>query len=143
MENKRWLTICWEDKFDELENIKLNDKDVYEGILLIKPPFADITLSDGFWQNLNNKFGKMFDMGEEEEIEANILPDIITEITLFSKTQYSKKGNYEVKIGTQLQPEKKEIFENISFDELREIIKKIGEFLLDADTKKKNITVML
>ncbi len=107
MENRKWLTMCWEEKFDELENVKLNDKDIYEGIMLIKPPFADLTLSDGFWQNLNNRFEKMFDMSEEEEIEASILPYIINEIMLFSKNRYNKNGNYEIKIGTQFRPEKK------------------------------------
>ncbi|MCP4180772.1 MAG: hypothetical protein GY756_23680, partial [bacterium] len=85
MEKDRWLIICWIEKFDDLDKIELEENNNNEGILLIKPPFCELTLSDGFWDNLNTKFELMLDMAEEEDINYKIIPSIVTEIKTFAR----------------------------------------------------------
>jgi len=144
MDNKgRWLTICWEDKFDELANIKRTEKDLHKGVLFIAPPFAEITLSDGFWVSLNNRFGTMFDMAEEEEIENSILPNMVNEMKQLKNRKYNQTGYYEIKVGVQVQPEKKEIIKKISFEEFKNSIDKLCGFFLDAYHRNKNVIVIL
>lgn len=140
----RRLALYWEEKFDEPENNKSTGKDSPKGILFIDPPFADITLSDGFWENLNNKFNTMFDMAEEEELDKSILPKIVDEIKQFSAKKYhNQTGYYEVKVGVRVQPEREEIIKKIAFEEFKHSIDKLCDFLLEANRKNKDVIVML
>ena len=143
MDNRRWGAIYWEEKFNEDIDDNLSYYNQYEGILFIEPPFAEITLSDGFWDELNRKYDTLFDFAEEEELNAEIIPDIVKEIKNISKTKYNKSGNYEVVVGYKLGEQKKEIKLATTYEKLNEIINKLCEFLIEAHKKNKNIIIML
>jgi hypothetical protein len=137
------LIAFWEEKFNEIELLDESNYNNKQGIILIESPFTEITLSDGFWKNINNKFNKMFDFAEEEDIEVEIMPELIEEINNYSKEHYRNDGICEVVIGEQVEPEQKILKAKISYKDLREYINLLCNFLNDAKEKNKNVIMML
>jgi len=143
MDNRRWCAVYWEEKFNENTDEHISYYNQYEGILFIKPPFAEITLSDGFWDELNRKYNTLFDFAEEQEVKGETIPDIVKGIKNICKNKYRKSGNYEVVVGYELENQKKEIRLTTSYEQLREDIDKLSDFLMCAYKKSKNIIIML
>lgn len=47
-----WTCCCWEERFDDLANIPLQDGQPSPGVLMLEPPFLEISTAQGLWETL-------------------------------------------------------------------------------------------
>ncbi len=113
----------------------------HPGVLVIPPPFADITDRDGLWDGLNSQLGTLFGLYEEEEVEPKLLGDMVRYLKEFADGYMKSNINRTVTIAWQVAPTKRPIRASAPNRELVMNLRKLTDFLEDAASRGKTVII--
>src|SRR5919108_3230664 len=96
----------------------------------------------GIWSQMNAISGSLIDIGEEEEILPQLLPNLKSGIeTALARVLRGREDGFEFEIGKQTAPTAKRIVVRVGRDEIVDLLTRIAKFVDEAIAHHKSVLI--
>ncbi len=140
----RWICCYWQERYEELGRLPRQAGLVSRGVLMLPPPVEDLTIAEGLWTELNEKVGTLFDVAEEEDIPPYRLAAAAQVVSRFVDRIRARGSDlHTAEVGQQITPQSRLLIAEFPASELSARLQMLADFLDEAATRGKLVTISL